>query len=255
MVANPTNNNFENWTTPGSEGTSGDCDNWAESANYGSSSVYRSGDSYAGSYSAELGIDFSNWSGLAYVQIESEAFVCGTSTTYYVKSVEGSWTGTYFIVYVIRDSDEAVLYTSSSMYPGDGLTTTWQQKTIDSSGFAGTSVRIKFEIYDVAVCLPDNTKIDTIDGYIKVNDIKIGDEVIGGKILDIRKIPRPKNHKLYLHKTVDGQVVCSKEHPFISKIVGMEEIDVKTEYLCDILTTSGKYRINGVWLKSTIERE
>jgi len=243
-MPNPTNNDFENWT-------SGLPDNWTKS---GGEECNQSTDSYSGTYACELNIPSpSYWSG-QYVSVKSENFILGNPFTFYAnKPVSSGSLDTYYadlVVYIKRASDNVTLYSIS--YADDDLSSSYQQKTIDTAGNVGVEAYCIFSLRIPAICLPDSTLIEIEKGKIKITDIKIGDIVIGGKVLKIIKYPTPIEHKYYKFITEDGEVIASKGHPFKSKVLRIELVNLKSKYTCDILTETGLYKVNGVWVKSTL---
>ena len=104
-----------------------------------------------------------------------------------------------------------------------------------------------------AFCLPKGTEIETESGTTKVQDIQIGDEVKGGKVIAKQQILRKSGHKFFKHNFKNGSVVMSKGHPYFDEIESMEEVENDSECTYDILTSKGFYFVNGIKLGSTIK--
>lgn len=103
------------------------------------------------------------------------------------------------------------------------------------------------------LCLPKGSQIKTKDGHINVEDVKMGDEVVGGKVIATIQKKRDENHRFYLHKFKDGDVVMSKGHPYYDELKSMEIVAHDSPYTYDILTDEGFYYVNGVKLGSTLD--
>lgn len=104
----------------------------------------------------------------------------------------------------------------------------------------------------IYACLPGDAMIETETGEVSIQGIKVGDFVVGGQVIAIQQIKRAKGHKFHKVLTVDGTVIMSPGHPTVSKQVSSEPVDHESECTYDILTTTGGYRVNGVWLLSTM---
>ena len=85
--------------------------------------------------------------------------------------------------------------------------------------------------------------------------IKMGDEIKGGEVIEVSKLPRPEGHIFWLHTFDTGEVVMSKGHPFFDTLIALDETYNTSEYTCDILTDTGYYYVDGVKLGSTLGGE
>lgn len=101
-------------------------------------------------------------------------------------------------------------------------------------------------------CLPKGTEIETSEGKIKIEDIKVGDEVIGGKVISKSQTLRTRDHKFYKHNFENGFVVMSKGHPYFDELKSIEDFENDSECTYDILTEDGYYYVDGIKLGSTI---
>lgn len=104
----------------------------------------------------------------------------------------------------------------------------------------------------IYACLPDDAMIETEEGEVAVKDLRVGDVVIGGTIIAIQQVKRRPGHRFHKVVTTDGVVIMSPGHPTMSKRVGSEPVDHESDCTYDILTTTGGYRINKVWVLSTM---
>lgn len=246
-MANPLNNDFEIWTDEHHP------ENWTHQQ-YDNGICNKSTDKYEGAFACELYIETPHPYSGQYSSVKSSNFIAGDSVTVYLKidaSSESLDTNHFYVgVYVYRASNGAYL-AGNTFYDAD-LSSSYVQKSIDISTYKGIEIYIKIVLSTPMACLPDFTLIETKEGNIKIMDVKEGDEVIGGKVLKIVKFDCPSNHKYYKFITEDGIVIASKNHPFKSKIIKIELCDIKSEFVCDILTESGYYKINGVTVKSTL---
>ena len=102
------------------------------------------------------------------------------------------------------------------------------------------------------LCLPKGTKIETNDGAVDVENVKPGDEVVGGTVTATVRILRPTDHKFYRHNFTNGDVVMSKGHPYFDDLVGMEAVESDSDCTYDVKTSGGYYFVNGIKLGSTI---
>lgn len=103
-------------------------------------------------------------------------------------------------------------------------------------------------------CLPRGTEIE-IDknNFVKVEDVKVGDFVRGGRVLKTRKIKRKEGHKFYQHNFKTGSVIMSAGHPYFGALVNKEPVENPSEHTYDLLTSEGYYYVNGIKLGSTIQ--
>lgn len=104
-----------------------------------------------------------------------------------------------------------------------------------------------------AFCLPKGTQIQTPTGFKDVEEIEVGDEVIGGKVLKTHSKVRPDGHQFYIHHFVTGDVVMSLGHPFYDSLLNVTEASHDSERTYDILTSEGYYFVNDVKLASTLD--
>jgi hypothetical protein len=104
-------------------------------------------------------------------------------------------------------------------------------------------------------CLPKGTIIETEDGGKKVEDITIGDEVRGGKVISTFRKMRTEGHRFFVHRFEDGkEVVMSNGHPFFERLTELPvPIEHDSAHTYDILTDEGYYYVNGVMLGSTLD--
>ena len=105
-----------------------------------------------------------------------------------------------------------------------------------------------------AFCLPKGTQIEVSDGVTKsVEDIKVGDQVRGGKVVATVQRLRPEGHSFFEH-TFEGDktVVMSLGHPFLEPFKAVKKVSHDSPFTYDILTENGDYYVNGVRLGSTI---
>jgi hypothetical protein len=105
------------------------------------------------------------------------------------------------------------------------------------------------------MCLPSGTLIELANGdNARVEDLKVGDDVVGGKIIATHSRKRSENHQFYRHIFNTGAVVMSDGHPYHDTLVGVNLVDHGSPNTYDILTDQGFYLVNGVKLGSTISR-
>lgn len=102
-------------------------------------------------------------------------------------------------------------------------------------------------------CLPEGTQIETFEGFINVEDIDIGDEVLGGLVIAKIQKQRTAGHEFYEHKFENGSVVMSLGHPIIEPLIEEPQVvDNDSPCTYDILTDGGYYIVNGVKIGSTL---
>jgi hypothetical protein len=104
------------------------------------------------------------------------------------------------------------------------------------------------------MCLPYGTPIKMEDGgTCPVQDIEPGDEVVGGKVIQVSRSLRPEGHKFYRHTFESGEVVMSQGHPYMDELIQSPvESDEDSDFTYDIRTSGGFYMVNGVRLRSTL---
>lgn len=105
-----------------------------------------------------------------------------------------------------------------------------------------------------ALCLPKGTQIQTEDGSMNVEDVKVGDKVIGGEVIKTHSQIRPATHVFFNHIFPTGNVIMSFGHPYYDELLNITKAVHDSEKTYDILTTDGYYMVNGVKLGSTIEQ-
>ena len=103
------------------------------------------------------------------------------------------------------------------------------------------------------MCFPEGAEVDTKDGKKRIELISVGDEVIGGKVKQVRKELTGEDFVFCDYVTADGELTASRDHPICSKIISMKVSDTKTDYAYDILTDSGFYSVNNIRVGSTIK--
>jgi len=102
-------------------------------------------------------------------------------------------------------------------------------------------------------CFPEGSKVNTKDGDKNIEDIKLGDEIVGGNVLKISKELAGDDFMFCDFVTKDGELIASRDHPIYSKILDIKSSKVKSEYAYDILTDSGTYFVNGIKVGTTIK--
>ena len=130
------------------------------------------------------------------------------------------------------------------------------------------------------ICLATGTRIDTLDGYIPVNDMRVGMlvwtcDIRGTRIvvpvLETVKTQVPVSHRVVFLRLLDGrEIYASPGHPTMDgRTLGMiyigdeldgavvtisDSIPYPGEYTYDIMPAgdTGGYWANGILLKSTI---
>lgn len=103
-----------------------------------------------------------------------------------------------------------------------------------------------------AFCLPKGTKIESPNGGINVEEIRVGDFVTGGEVIAITQRQRNSGHKFFEHVFEKGSVVMSDGHPYFDELKAISESENDSQHTYDILTDSGFYYVNGIKLGSTI---
>jgi hypothetical protein len=122
-----------------------------------------------------------------------------------------------------------------------------------AGGGAATGGLIASKVALLLGCFPNRTEVDTENGTKKIEDIKLGDNIVGGKVIKISKEPAGNDFMFCDFVTTDGELTASRDHPIYSKILDIKSSKVKSEYAYDILTDSGTYSVNGIKVGSTIK--
>ena len=163
--------------------------------------------------------------------------------------------------------------------------TPWQQtsttSTMDNSSQTGQGTKSNAEktlglgltVKSYMVCIPEGTKIDTLDGPVAIEDIKAGTKVKGyygeTEVLQAHQYKEdPKPHRFY-RITFDngGTVDCCDMHRIYNKRaqdykvgdrVQTHKVTSITRYngverSYDLLTADGGYRIGNIPVNSMIE--
>lgn len=106
-------------------------------------------------------------------------------------------------------------------------------------------------------CLPKGTKIKRLDQTeTPVEDLRVGDEVLGGRVTATVSYLRAPSHQFSLHKFDNGKtIVMTKGHPAVEKIVSTEPVEHESRTTHDIRTTSGWYMAEDILLRSSIGME
>lgn len=159
---------------------------------------------------------------------------------------------------------EYQLQNQSSRQPYEDLFRLYQLSTGGTGGTAptqgllgnaagGIGAGVGMGLGALMLCLPKGTPIKTKDGHINVEDVKIGDEVVGGKVIATVQKKRDADHRFYLHKFEGKEVVMSKGHPYFEELKSMEIVAHDSPYTYDIMTDSGYYYVNEIRLGSTLD--
>ena len=104
--------------------------------------------------------------------------------------------------------------------------------------------------------LPKGTLIELENNNFKlIEELEPGEEIKGGKILQIVHYKYTKEQKLYeFIFSNNRKVLASYSHPFDEKILEVKELDLTITEAYDIYTESGYYFINGVKTLSTLSK-
>lgn len=137
---------------------------------------------------------------------------------------------------------------------GSSSSSTGTQQTTADTGTSDTMNAISTGLtLAMLMCLPKDTEIETEHGVVKVQNIKAGDVVKGGRVIRVHSLYVGEGHKFYKFTFKDGkEVVASKTHPFFDAPESIEEYS-EGSVTYDILTESGHYYINGVDVASTLQ--
>ena len=105
-----------------------------------------------------------------------------------------------------------------------------------------------------AICLPRGAEIELENGgTARVEEIKTGDTVKGGRVIATHSRKRAPGHVFYRHQFDTGEVTMSDGHPYFDNLVSKDIVEHESPNTYDILTDGGHYFVNGVKLGSTIQ--
>jgi len=140
-MANPLNNSFESWSSPGTPGSSsGVCDNWTAYSENSGTFTRESSTAKDGSYSANIRSNSAGNINSVGGCISDAFYLDKANITFWTRQPET--TTQVEIYFYLLDESNNVLY-SEEITPASP-TGTWVEKSIDVSSYAHQNVKVKF---------------------------------------------------------------------------------------------------------------